>query len=215
MRREMQNCLRLKMNRSLQGQVPSDTQWPLSEEEQEEQADRFQKLNLNPKWLQAHLNTLSDLYSEEHELNDHEFQEKFVDLLPVSWTVCSLTLDPVNQDLYAVQLRTSESPFVVKIPLNRSAQRSKKQQTCMQYKEAVEELQDIILGSDETIHNGKGCKEPHEVEAWWNTRTELDGRLKKLLDSIDNQWFSGFKVKLLGHCFFFFFFASFTSILFC
>jgi hypothetical protein len=198
-RREMQNCLKFKMSKSLAGRLPSDTQWPLSEEEQDEQAGLFAKANLNPKWLQAHLNTLTDLYREEHELEDNEFQEQFVDIIPTNWTVCSLTLDPVNQDLYVVQLRAKESPFVVKIPLNRSAHRSKVQ-AVLQYNEAVEELRKIIQASDETIHNSSKCSEPSEVEAWWYTRKDLDSRLKKLLDSIENQWFSGFKVRYRIFC---------------
>lgn len=196
MRREMQFCLDVKMGKIKVGQVPSDTRWPLSDQEHDESSSRFSQGNYNPKWLQSHLNTLSELYREEHELNDEEFQERFVDILPDNWTVCSLTLDPVNHDLYAVQMRTGEPPFVVKMPLNRSKQRSKKYNV-IQYHDAVAELQDIIRGSDETIHNSDKTQ-PNQVDAWWATRTTLDSRLKVLVESIESDWFSGFKGLLSG-----------------
>ncbi|GAA5799445.1 hypothetical protein HPULCUR_004860 [Helicostylum pulchrum] len=197
MRRDMQSCLQIKMRKILPGQSPSDKQWPLTEEEQEEQADRFAYMNANPEWLQAHLNSLSSMYREEDDLDEGEFQERFVDILPTNWTVCSLTLDPVNQELYAVRMRTKELPFVVKIPLNRSFHRLNAH-AVIAYSDAVTELQEIVDGSDETIRNSQSCHEQGQIEAWWNTRKDLDGRLKKLLDSIENQWFSGFKGILSG-----------------
>lgn len=197
MRREMQFCLDVKMNKIAVGQAPSDSQWPKSDaEHQDELSGRFSKVNLNPKWLQAHLSSLSELYREEHELNDEEFQQKFIDILPDNWTVCSLTFDPVNNDLYAVQMRTGEAPFVVKIPLNRSQYRSKKYNV-ISYNDAVAEFQDIIRASDETIHHSDKTQ-PDQVDAWWNTRIELDNRLKVLVESIESQWFSGFKGLLSG-----------------
>lgn len=197
MRREMQLCLDVKRNKVAVGQSPSDSQWPKSDaEHQDGLSGRFSEVNLNPKWLQAHLSSLSELYREEHELNDEDFQQKFIDILPANWTVCSLTFDPVNNDLYAVQMRTGEAPFVVKIPLNRSQHRSKKY-SVINYNEAVAEFQDIIRASDETIHNSDKTQ-PDQVDSWWNTRIELDNRLKVLVESIESQWFSGFKGLLSG-----------------
>lgn len=191
LRRDMQSCLKTKKNKS--SQVPSDTKWPVSD--QDEQPNRFSQADFNCPWLEGHLNTLSNLYREEKELDTDEFQEKFINILPVNWTVCSLTLDPINQDLYAVQMRTHETPFVVKIPFDRSTHRLNALGV-ISYKAAVTEFQEIIRGSDETIQNSNDCNEPSQVEAWWNTRKDLDDRLKNLLDSIENQWFSGFKVRI-------------------
>ena len=196
LRREMQFCLDIKMNKTIVGQSPNDAHWPLSEGEQDELSNRLSMVSLNPKWLQSHLQTLSESYRDEHGLNDGEFQEKFVDILPINWTVCSLTLDPVHHDLYAVQMRKGEAPFVVKIPLNRSATRSKKYNT-IQYSDAVDTLQEIIRLSDDTIHNSDKTQ-PDLVDTWWSTRIDLDNRLKVLLESIESHWFSGFKGLLSG-----------------
>jgi separase len=189
MRREFQNCLKIKTHSIFPGRAPSDTDWPLTEEEQQTRYGRFMPMNHTPEWLDAHLEHLSDLYRVEHELDDSEFQEKFVDILPVHWTVCSLTVDPIHNDLYAVQLRANETPFVIKLPMNRVTNDLSK------YKDASVELKEIIQGSDETIHNSQKCSQRGEIEAWWAKRKELDGRLKQLLENMEQNWFSGFKVK--------------------
>ncbi|KAI8342184.1 peptidase family C50-domain-containing protein [Choanephora cucurbitarum] len=192
----MQNSLRVKINPSCLT-LPSDTDWPLSEEERDQQ----QQHTRLPRWLQAHLNTLVELYREENDLSDKEFQDKFINILPSHWTVCSLTMDVERKDLYVAQLRSHEEPFVVKIPLNRTAHRK---DNCyppvMQYEDAASELKDIIEASDDTIHSGASCVQPAQVEAWWNARKDLDNRLKVLLDNIEDQWLSGFRGLLAGRC---------------
>ncbi|KAI8048138.1 peptidase family C50-domain-containing protein [Gilbertella persicaria] len=188
----MQNSLRIKLNPAYLC-LPSDTEWPINEE-----AEGSKR---NPRWLQAHLNTLVELYREENDLSDKEFQDKFINILPPHWTVCSLTMDVDNKDLYMTRLRTNEEPFVVKLPLNRTKHRpNNTYPPTMQYEDALSELRDIIQASDDTIHNSGNCTQPAQVEAWWSTRKDLDNRLKILLDNIENQWLSGFKAMLTGRC---------------
>ncbi|KAL7308034.1 separin protein, variant 2 [Mucor circinelloides] len=202
MRREMQYCLGIKLNQTFAGHAPSDKEWPMNTEEKQSHYDRLSRMSRNPGWLQGHLKTLQDLYQEESELGDTSFQAKFVDILPINWTVCSLSLDVVNSDLYLVQLRAKEQPFAVKLPLNRASQRPSDEATedTVQYSDAVNELRAIIQGSDETITNSANCHQAGEIEHWWNTRKSLDARLKKLLDNMENQWLSGFKGLLTGRC---------------
>lgn len=202
MRREMQYCLGIKLNQSFAGHSPSDTEWPMNSKEKQAYYERLSRMARNPNWLQGHLNTLQDLYREEHGLNDSEFQAKFVDILPNNWTVCSLSLDTLNGDLYVAQLRANEPPFAVKLPLGRTKQRPGNNSSygSIQYIDAVTELKDIIQGSDETITNSANCNQAGQIEAWWNTRKSLDARLKKLLDDMENQWLSGFKGLLTGRC---------------
>lgn len=201
MRREMQYCLGIKLNQSFVGHAPSDKEWPMSFEEKQTYYDRLARISHNPSWLERHLKTLQELYQEEPELNDAAFQAKFVDILPSNWTVCSLSLDIVNGDLYMVQLRSKEPPFAVKIPLDRTQHRpgnSNNDYDILQYADAVAELKDIIQGSDETITNSANCHQTSQIEAWWNTRKNLDARLKKLMENIENRWLSGFKGLLTG-----------------
>lgn len=185
LRRDMQNCLKLKTRRS---HPPNDKNWP----SENNRAPNFFDFELG--WLESHLSTLATLYGDEKNLEIADFQDKYINIVPVHWTVCSLTYDPMNQDLYAVRMRTGETPFVVKIPLNRCKYRSKSN-SVIKYDEALQEFQAIIEGSDETIRNSSNCNDPTQVEDWWNTRRDLDDRMRNLLNSIENQWLSGFKVK--------------------
>ncbi|KAF1798299.1 peptidase family C50-domain-containing protein [Mucor lusitanicus] len=201
----MQYCLGIKLNQTFAGHAPSDKEWPpMNTEEKQSYYERLARMSRNPGWLQGHLKTLQDLYQEEPELDDTAFQAKFVDILPSHWTVCSLSLDVLNGDLYAVQLRAKEPPFAVKLPLDRASQRPANEAAVasdtVRYLDAVKELRAIIQGSDETITDSANCNHAGEIEAWWNKRKSLDVRLKKLLDTMDNQWFSGFKGLLTGRC---------------
>ncbi|KAL9542009.1 hypothetical protein MBANPS3_008825 [Mucor bainieri] len=210
MRRDMHYCLGIKLNQTFAGHVPSDKDWPpINTDEKQAYYDRLARMSRNPGWLQGHLKTLQELYQEEADLDDASFQAKFVDILPSHWTVCSLSLDAVRGDLYAVQLRANEPPFAVKLPLDRASQRPGNNDNdntaaaaaaAVPYADAVKELRAIIQGSDETITDSVNCSHAGEIEAWWNKRKSLDARLKKLLDSVETQWFSGFKGLLTGRC---------------
>lgn len=136
---------------------------------------------------------LRDMYDEEHVLDDAEFQEKFVDILPSHWTVCSITMDVDNDELYLVRLRRKEEPIVVKLSLTRMRDRLA-DQPVPGYRDAVETLESIIAASDQTIQDGKTCTRKQDVDAWWSKRTQLDLQLKKLLKTMEHGWFGAFKV---------------------
>ncbi|KAI7907852.1 peptidase family C50-domain-containing protein, partial [Cokeromyces recurvatus] len=152
--------------------------------------------SLHDHWLQSHLKTLTERYHEESLPSTNEdcddshqlLQDKFVNLLPDHWTVCSMTL--IGNELYVVQLRAKETPFVVRLPLQRH--------NGISYDNAMGELRAIIQGSDETIHDSLKCTEKSQIEAWWKRRKELDGRLKTLLERMENDWLSGFRGLLSG-----------------
>lgn len=137
---------------------------------------------------------LRDMYDEEHVLDDAEFQEKFVDILPSHWTVCSITMDVDNDELYLVRLRCKEEPIVVKLSLTRMRDRLP-DQPVPDYRDAVETLESIIAASDQTIQDGKTCTRKQDVDAWWSKRTQLDLQLKKLLKTMEHGWFGAFKVR--------------------
>lgn len=145
---------------------------------------------------EKYLQQLRDMYDEEHMLNDTEFQEKFVDILPSHWTVCSITMDVDNGELYLVRLRCKEEPIVVKLSLTRMHVRLTNQ-TVLDYHGAVETLESIIAASDQTIQDGKTCTRKQDVDAWWSKRTQLDHQLKKLLRTMEHGWFGAFKVRRL------------------
>ncbi|ORZ20233.1 peptidase family C50-domain-containing protein [Absidia repens] len=141
---------------------------------------------------------LRDTYQQEHNLDDKEFQTQFIDILPPHWTVCSLSLDPILQELYVTRYCSGKPPHVVKLPLDRADGRSRRSNPShanaeVTYEQALVELEDIIQRSDKTIHFNKETLLVEDVENWWMIRSELDTRMKKLLEQIERSWIGGFK----------------------
>ncbi|KAI8150319.1 peptidase family C50-domain-containing protein [Fennellomyces sp. T-0311] len=199
-RREMQRCLKAKLE-ALSGVRPgSNVQWPDKIEDRDDDpmdTSPIEALHGKPQpWLHEHLKTLSNAYNEEHYLDNEEFQEKFVDIIPSHWTVCSLTMNPTTNELYVVRLQSGSTPIVVKLPLQRT-RRPERQN--MNFCTAVQELQQIISGSDDTIKNAKSYTQKGAANEWWKKRIQLDQQLKQLLSTIENEWLGGFKGLLAGN----------------
>ncbi|KAF9397283.1 hypothetical protein BGX21_009035 [Mortierella sp. AD011] len=164
------------------------------------------------------------------------FQRDFVDILPDQWTVVSLSMDVEHEVLYVNRLRANSMPLVVRLPLNRAQLREGDDQNLglrpivgfdeedelepappLSYKEAAEELQEILRGSQETLaltsskHHaniagltGQATQKPVELtrEAkaeWWSQRQELDDRLCALLGCMEDQWLCGLKGLIQSH----------------
>jgi separase len=186
----MQSCLNQKLRKGALSE--DEDKWPpaintergADEEEDEEMVDH---------WYHAHLEQLRDLYKEEHELDETGFQTKFIDILPPSWTVCSLTLDAKQGDLYVSRMQANSTPLLLKLPLQRFAKRSGEGDE-LSYKAVMDEFNNIISASNESMHSNKKFEHKADIENWWSTRRELDARLKQLMEKVDENWFGGFKV---------------------
>ncbi|KAI9244469.1 peptidase family C50-domain-containing protein [Phascolomyces articulosus] len=152
----------------------------------------------NQRWLRGHLEYLRDAYNEEHDLDDSEFQKKFVDIIPPHWTVCSITMNPNTDEICIVRLQAEITPIVVKLPLHRSRRPSTERKN-MDFVNAVEELKQIISESDKTISTAKFYTEKSAVNEWWKRRMQLDHQLKRLLTTMENEWLGGFKGLLCGN----------------
>ncbi|KAI8988790.1 peptidase family C50-domain-containing protein [Pilobolus umbonatus] len=190
----MRNCLQSKIKFR---ETNKGLTWPVFEEADEVVSENSMAVQLNPDWLQTHLRNLSDLYKEEYELSEMDFQNKFINILPGNWTVCSMTVDQLNNILYVTQMKANQNPLMIKIPLQRS-KHSQLEQASMTYGNVLQEFREIIAQNDITIQQGVGCKDAKRTQDWWNDRELLDNRLKKLLSDIESQWFCGFKGILSG-----------------
>lgn len=194
-RREMQRCLidKLQLRANTQS---TEMQWPKTfSEEIEESVNEPVDMDIDEEsdWLAAHLTSLNAAYTEEHELDDKEFQEKFVDILPDNWTVCSITMDTSTNHMCIGRLRSGQTPLVVKVPLQRGAHRALQMETAS-LEEVINDLNDIIHQSDDTIKNSDMYARERNAGQWWQIRTQLDRRLRRLLELVEEKWFGGFKV---------------------
>lgn len=178
------------------------------------------------------LQSLERAYDQDRRgYQPEEFQKEFVDTIPSSWTVVSMSMD-VNQGvLYINRLRTGATPIVVRLPLNRALQRetddenmgasygygfeaemeSVAQAAPLSYQDAVDELQDILRRSQETLsvsgQLGRGSPGGDRVATmsredkaeWWLQRQRLDDRLCALLGMMEDQWLGGLKGIVQSH----------------
>lgn len=117
----------------------------------------------------------------------------FSTLLPIGWTIASLHLTAEKDCLLLVRHRRGEEPLVFKMPLDRQARRENEDET-LSYATAIGELQDIIARSNDGTQRAKSVDGKVERAIWWKERTELDSRLKTLLESMEETWLGAFKV---------------------
>ncbi|KAI8341774.1 peptidase family C50-domain-containing protein [Chlamydoabsidia padenii] len=202
-RRKMQNCLDQKLSMPPPSPI-NDLIWPKPVME-----STLANVPYNSNTRQTlssflseattkHLMNLRTSYQQEYDLDGLEFQNTFVNILSPHWTVCSLSLDVDGQILYATQYRTGKPPLVLRLPLNRVAERSHSKYSRhanvgITYQEALYEFNNIMGLHKQEMHSNKTNMLKKDVEDWWMTRSQLDARLKKLLEEMERSWIGGFK----------------------
>ncbi|ODA82575.1 hypothetical protein RJ55_01082 [Drechmeria coniospora] len=120
------------------------------------------------------------------------FQKKYVDMIPESWSVISLSLSDNHHDLCITKLQAGHSPFILRLPLERANSRDADSEV-FNFEHGREELLDIIKLANESSHSARDFSARGERSAWWAEREALDLRLKDLLETIECTWLGGFK----------------------
>ncbi|KAK3719543.1 separin protein [Vermiconidia calcicola] len=127
-----------------------------------------------------------------------EFQEKYVDIIPKSWTAVSLCLSEDCSELYIARYRSGQSPLIVKLPFTRHKP-DEVEGEAFDYQKGKAELQEIIELSNYTCHNPGSLDAKGAKSKWWKEREALDRRMHELLINIENIWFGGFKAVFSLH----------------
>lgn len=144
------------------------------------------------------------------------FQREYIDIIPQEWSVISISLSDNKHDLCISKLQAGQSPFVIRLPLERASSRDADSDV-FDFQQGRTELLDIIKRANETCHTKRDFSVKGAKTAWWVERQALDVRLRELLERIEQVWLGGFKgifsqhkrhPKLLAK-----FQKSFTSIL--
>ncbi|GAA6018536.1 hypothetical protein JCM11491_006438 [Sporobolomyces phaffii] len=182
LRREMLDAIDHKLAQSTR---QDDLLWPslLFEVEREEHQDASTERQL--------LLTMRDRYrleTPEPALTDSSMSS----LLPPKWSTISLHLTPDRDNIIVVRHRRDSEPVVFKLPLDRLARREGEDES-FAYVDATNELAEIISATKINAANAKHVKTREERESWWQERQELDGRLKELLQMIEDVWLGAFK----------------------
>ncbi|CAG8500014.1 24159_t:CDS:10, partial [Racocetra persica] len=144
------------------------------------------------------LKTLLKQYTKESSLTYEQFQSEFLDILPHNWVVCSISIDIETNDMYICRYRRKISPLLLRLPLKRQSIREG-DEGGFTYSDAIKEFNDILELSNQSMRAGKMSQNKHEKVEWWKERTQLDLRLKELLDNIENYWLGGFKGILMAN----------------
>ncbi|KAG0258711.1 hypothetical protein DFQ27_004497 [Actinomortierella ambigua] len=128
-----------------------------------------------------------------------QFLSDFVDILPSSWTVVSLSMDIERETLYVNRLRAHTMPVILQLPLTRVKQRAADHPEPLTYDLALAELEDILKNSNETLQAGQSLVTREEKLAWWEARKELDDRMHNLLQVMQNHWLCGLQGVIQSH----------------
>ncbi|KAL2879196.1 separin protein [Colletotrichum sp. CLE4] len=120
------------------------------------------------------------------------FQRDYIDIIPEAWSVLSVALSDNRKDLCITKLQSGQSPFVLRLPLERVASRDGEDEL-FDFQHGHDELMDIIQATNASCHNSGDYSAKGAKSAWWAQRENLDNRFKDLLDNVEQVWLGGFK----------------------
>ncbi|KAF4123117.1 separase [Geosmithia morbida] len=120
------------------------------------------------------------------------FQDEFVELVPENWSVVSISLSDDQHDLCITKFEAGQSPFILRLPLERANSRDADSDV-FSFPNGREELLDIVKNANRTSHSGGSLTTKASRNAWWAEREALDERLRELLAAVETTWLGGFK----------------------
>ena len=121
-----------------------------------------------------------------------DFQKEYIDIIPTSWNVISLSLSESRDEIRVSKIRSGQTPFILNLPLNRHNSRDA-DEDIFGFDQAKEELQDIIALANYSTHDAQDMSRKGAKSKWWEARAALDARLKDLLVNVESIWFGGFR----------------------
>lgn len=118
-----------------------------------------------------------------------------IGLIPLNWTVVSITLTEDRSTLIVSRQRPDREPLIFYLPINRQDRREDSDEDRFSFDAATEELQAIIRASDETTRNAVNISGKDERKSWWAERMALDKQLKMFVENMEFCWLGVFKVR--------------------
>ncbi|KAM0812860.1 putative Peptidase family C50-domain-containing protein [Seiridium cardinale] len=122
----------------------------------------------------------------------NRFQREFVDIIPKSWNVVSISLSDNKRDLCITKLQAEHSPFAIRLPLERASSRDADSEV-FDFHQGRAEMVDIIEVANRTCHDARDMSQKGAKSAWWAEREALDERMKDLLENVEQTWLGGFR----------------------
>lgn len=119
--------------------------------------------------------------------------------LPVNWTIISISLTHDNGTLFISRQGGIKptNPLIFCVPLNgRRDHGSGEDDKQLSFENAIKEFEAIVHASNESTKVAINIK-PEDGQArsdWWKQRSQLDVRMKELMENIEYCWLGAFKV---------------------
>ena len=126
-------------------------------------------------------------------------QQQLHKTLPPSWNVITMAMADDSSEMLISKIRQKYSPFLLRLPLDRSAGEDLDQEP-FRFHTAYSELGDIISNANLTAHDMKAGSNRQAKKLWWATREALDARLASLLENIETLWLGGFRGVFSDQC---------------
>lgn len=120
------------------------------------------------------------------------FQREYIDIIPEQWSAISISLSDNKHDLCISKLQAGQSPFVIRLPLERATSRDADVEV-FNFQSGRSELLEIIKRANTTCHDKRDFTVKGAKTAWWQERNALDMQMKELLDKIESIWLGGFR----------------------
>lgn len=121
-----------------------------------------------------------------------EFTKDYVDILPDSWSVLSLSISADQSELIVSKLHAKRTPFLLRLPLKRADSEEDDEEE-FSFSDGKGELEEIIKLANSSAHDARARTDKASKKEWWANREALDQRLKELLETIESVWLGGFR----------------------
>jgi separase len=136
--------------------------------------------------------------SQTTTLKQSDFQRDFIDIIPASWNVVSMSLTDDKAAMKLVKYRAGQSPFILRIPFaHREA--DDPDEVVLDMALAYERLRAIIKQHEFTAVEAGVTDTADFKKKWWQRKHDLDAELRLLLFDVEEQWFSAAKGIFSSH----------------
>ena len=138
----------------------------------------------------AHKNGLQLL--QNHSFEFSTFQEDYINIIPKSWQVLSMTLSESHEEIWVSKIRAGQSPFILRLPFNRENTTDGDDEG-FSFNEGKSEMIEIIQMANKSAQVAGEISRKGAKREWWDNRATFDTRLKDLLTNVESVWFGGFR----------------------
>jgi len=142
-------------------------------------------------WPDLRNEPAADLSVTQTLTDSSGFQKEYIDILPQSWTVISMSLSEDRSELLMSKLQSGHTPFLIRLPIRRCSPDDG--MSDFGFVQAKEELLEIIRLANSSAHDASNRIDQAGKKDWWAQRELLDQRLRDLLLNIESSWLGGFR----------------------